>query len=215
MRNACRTGSGRRWDSFLLLDWGHRRPMETIRTGRLVLRPLAAEDADQLFPLFSDWAVIQWLSAPPWPYEPSHMVGFVSKMRDQIAPDREIFSVITFESAPIGGISWRQRGPSHLQSGGGPNIGYWLGAPHWGKGYMTEAARALCRQIFATCDTDTIYSGAFTENAASLRVQSKLGFAHDGDTMLRSNPKSIELAHVNTILTRRAFEASNSRNPSP
>ena len=60
-----------------------------------------------------------------------------------------------------------------------------------------------------------VYSGAFTENAASLRVQIKVGFERDGVTMLHFNPRNIEFPHVNTKLTRCAFEASSTRNPTP
>ncbi len=39
-----------------------------IRTERLLLRPLRADDAEPLFALFANWEVIRWLSLPPWPY---------------------------------------------------------------------------------------------------------------------------------------------------
>ena len=50
--------------------------------------------------------------------------------------------------------------------------------------------------------TDAIYCGAFTENAASLRVQEKAGFVRDGDTTLFSRPRGGDFPHVNTVLTR-------------
>lgn len=185
--------------------------MVTIETDRLVLRPLTADDGERLFPLFNDWSVIEWLSAPPWPYTAADMENFVARTIGATAPDGEIFRVITRDGWPLGGISTRMRPKSHLQSGDGPNIGYWLGAAHRNRGYMTEAAGGLVRHIFASSPVDAIYSGAFTGNSASLRVQSKLGFAREGDTTLRSNPQNADLAHINTKLTRRAFETSNSR----
>jgi 8-oxo-dGTP diphosphatase len=39
-----------------------------IRTERLLLRPLRANDAEPLFALFADWEVIRQLNMPPWPY---------------------------------------------------------------------------------------------------------------------------------------------------
>ncbi len=168
-----------------------------------------ADDGERLFPLFSDWAVIEWLSAPPWPYTRADMDAFVARTIGASAPDREVFRVITCDGLPIGGISTRLRPASHLQSGDGPNIGYWLGTAHWKRGYMSEAAGGLVRHIFASSLADTIYCGAFTGNSASLRVQSKLGFAREGETILRSNPQGRDLAHINTKLTRRAFAASN------
>ena len=187
----------------------------TIRTKRSVLRPFAADDANRLFPLFAEWPVIQWLSAPPWPYRLAHMQNFVDRLLAEDSPDREVFRVIEIGGMPIGGISLRQRERSHLQSGSGPNVGYWLGTQYWGQGYMTEAVTALAQHTFATSNAEAIYSGVLAENARSLRVQTKVGFERDGATMLHSNPRNTELPHVNTKLTRRTFEASNTRKPAP
>ena len=176
--------------------------IEPIQTRRLSLRPLATSDADLLFALFAHWSVIEHLSAPPWPYRLVDMRDFVGTLLGATEPDREIFRVVMRDGKPIGGISQRHRLASNLQSGAGPNIGYWLGQRYWGQGYMTEAVIALAHHIFATSDVDAIYSGAFAENTASLRVQSKSGFAHDGETVLHSNPKKTPLAHVNTVRNR-------------
>ena len=72
---------------------------------------------------------------------------------------------------------------------------------------MTEAARGFLAWIFAAHACDTIYSGVFADNGASLRVQEKLGFVRDGETILRSKPRGADFPHVNTKLTRSAFEA--------
>ena len=186
--------------------------MFAITTERLVLRSPEAADVAPLFALFNDWAVVEWLSAPPWPYTLADMEGFITRMRTTTAPDREVFFVITRAGQPIGGLSWRERPANRLQSGAGPNVGYWLGAAHWGRGYMTEAVGGLARHVFASSDANAIYSSAFTGNAASLRVQSKLGFVRDGETTLRSNPQNADLPLIKTVLTRPAFAAANSRN---
>jgi RimJ/RimL family protein N-acetyltransferase len=107
----------------------------------------------------------------------------------------------------IGGIGMRVWPARPLQRGPGPFVGYWLGQPYWGSGYMTEASRGLIARIFAQRACDTIYSGAFAGNAASLRVQEKLGFVHDGKTLLYSTPRGGPHPHINTKLTRSAFAA--------
>lgn len=73
---------------------------------------------------------------------------------------------------------------------------------------MTEAARAFLAYVFDAQPGDEIYSGAFADNVASLRVQENLGFVRDGETMLYSRPRQAEFAHVNTVLTRAAFVAA-------
>ena len=60
----------------------------------------------------------------------------------------------------------------------------------------------MCSRRFAD---DTIFSGAFVDNAASLRIQEKLGFTRDGEAMSFSNPHGKDVLHVNTSLTRARF----------
>jgi RimJ/RimL family protein N-acetyltransferase len=176
----------------------------TIGTRRLVLRPLRDGDAAALFALFNDWEVMRFLSSPPWPYTLADAEGYLHAVQEPDA--QEIAFAITLEGRLIGSIGVREKEASHLQAGAGPLIGYWIGRRYWGHGYMTEALRALATQVFALSRADAIYSGAFADNLASLRVQQKVGFAHAGDTTLHSRPTGHELAHVNTALTRASFE---------
>jgi RimJ/RimL family protein N-acetyltransferase len=177
-----------------------------IVTTRLILRPLVIDDTAALLPLFNDWAVIEWLSAPPWPYTEADMRGYFGALLESTEADREVVYVVENNDKPLGGISWRLRPASHLQSGDGPNLGYWLGRQHWGQGFMTEAACGLIQHLFTTTQANAIYSGAFEGNKPSLNVQEKLGFVRDGVTTLRSNPRRLDLPHTNTVLTRTTFE---------
>jgi RimJ/RimL family protein N-acetyltransferase len=173
-----------------------------IRTARLALRLVRAEDDERLFPLFADWEVIRWLSSPPWPYTRQDMQSFVRQQTEPEPQDPETRFAIALDDEPIGIIGIRMRPAGHLQRGAGPHIGYWLGRRYWGHGYMTEALRGVVSHVFVTLPHDAIYSGIFAENAASLRVQEQCGFVRDGETMLHSRPRGEELPHINTVLTR-------------
>ena len=177
-----------------------------IGTRRLILRPLRESDAAAIFALANDWDVVRWLSAPPWPYTREDAESFVRSVLNPADDTAEIAFAITLDDRLIGTIGLRQRPASHLQGGAGLNVGYWLGKPYWGHGYMTEALRALVNHVFALSSADAIYSGAFADNRASLRVQEKAGFVHAGKTALFSRPTGRELAHVNTVLTRASLE---------
>jgi RimJ/RimL family protein N-acetyltransferase len=89
----------------------------------------------------------------------------------------------------------------------GPNLGYWLGRPYWGKGYMTEATRAFLAHLFRSSASDIVYSGALADNAASLAIQWKLGFACHVEGTHFFRPRNATLPHVFTRLERRSFEA--------
>lgn len=178
----------------------------TIRTRRLLLRPLQPDDAAPLFALFNNWNVVRFLSSPPWPYTLGDARWFVSQVIAHSAELNEDALAITRDGTFVGVIGVRLREANALQRGAGPNIGYWIGEPFWGQGFMSETVRAFVRHIFESVGTDAIYSGAFSENAASLRVQEKAGFVRDGDTTLFSKPRGGDFPHVNTVLTRSRFE---------
>ena len=178
----------------------------TIRTQRLLLRPLRTNDAERLFALFNNWNVIRFLSSPPWPYTRDDAQWFLAQVAAHAPELNEDALAITSDGHFAGVIGVRLREANALQRGAGPNIGYWIGEPFWGRGLMSEAVDAFVRHIFKAAGVDAIYSGAFTENAASLRVQEKTGFVRDGDTTLFSKPRGGEFPHVNTVLTRTRFE---------
>jgi RimJ/RimL family protein N-acetyltransferase len=178
---------------------------DDIRTKRLLLRPLRRVDAQALFTLFADWEVIRWLSTPPWPYTLEDAKSFIGAQMELARDDSRYFAV-TLDGALIGGVDARGSRPGGAPAKA-PILGYWLGQPYWGRGFMSEAAEGFTRHLFASADHDTIYSGAFADNAASLRVQEKLGFERTGEVMHYSRPRGAKLLHINTELARSRFLA--------
>mgnify|MGYP000301379702 FL=1 len=57
-------------------------------------------------------------------------------------------------------------------------LGYWLGKPFWGRGYMPEAAAELIRRAFEDLGMTTVWCGYYDGNNKSKRVQEKLGFIY-------------------------------------
>ena len=178
-----------------------------IGSERLILRGWRPSDAEALFALFSNWEVVRWLSLPPWPYTLDDARSYIDGTMHRAGAEAEESYAVTLEAKVIGAIGVRLRPASHLQRAAGPNIGFWIGQPYWGHGYMTEAVRALTRVVFGRGPHDAIYSGAYAENLASLRVQEKAGFVRDGETMLNARPRGGEFPHVNTVLSRSRFES--------
>lgn len=64
-------------------------------------------------------------------------------------------------------------------------MGYWLGRAYWGRGIMTAAVKAFCKEGFAAWDIARIYAEPFAANAGSRRVLEKAGFTLEG--VLRSS----------------------------
>lgn len=62
-------------------------------------------------------------------------------------------------------------------------VGYWIGKPYWGRGFATEAARAVIDFCFRKEGVSAVTCGHFIDNPASARVIGKLGFEPDGSSM--------------------------------
>jgi [ribosomal protein S5]-alanine N-acetyltransferase len=59
-------------------------------------------------------------------------------------------------------------------------IGYWVGVEHWGKGYCSEAGRALLAYAFGELGLNRVHAHHFARNPASGRVMQKLGMRYEG-----------------------------------
>ena len=150
-----------------------------VRTKRLLLRPGWIEDAPVLYRAICDERIIRNLAQAPWPYAPEHAQAFLARERSPAEPAMLI--VLQTGAAPelIGGIGL-QRKPS-----GAIELGYWLARAHWGRGYATEAGRAVLAAARDSLRLRRIESGHFVDNPASGRVLEKLGFRPAGAVVPR------------------------------
>lgn len=69
---------------------------------------------------------------------------------------------------------------SARQYGSVRSVGYSLGTAYWGRGYMTEALRAVTEYGFERMSLDLISATCYPDNARSRRVLEKCGFAYEG-----------------------------------
>ena len=67
-----------------------------------------------------------------------------------------------------------------VEPGRDVEILYGIDPPLWGRGYATEAARALLDWAFRETGLTRIFAGADAPNRASFRVLEKLGMRYDG-----------------------------------
>ncbi|RSX53728.1 acetyltransferase [Bifidobacterium goeldii] len=61
-------------------------------------------------------------------------------------------------------------------------LGYWIGRPFWGKGYMPEALRAVLGYAFGTLHVDAVWGAHYTDNTQSGRVMDKCGMQVTGES---------------------------------
>ena len=57
-------------------------------------------------------------------------------------------------------------------------VGYWIGVPFWGKGYIPEAVRAMQKRAFEDLGYNAMWCGYYDGNEKSKRCQEKCGFIY-------------------------------------
>jgi RimJ/RimL family protein N-acetyltransferase len=161
------------------------RPAETLReacipvfeTERLVLRAPRLEDAKAIATLANDRRIAENTRRIPHPYrldDAEQFIAATAGMKGEMA-----LMITRQDGGLIGGC-----GLSMLD-GQAPEIGYWLGVPHWGKGYATEAVRALIDYAFTELNHTALQAGARVTNPASRRILEKCGFQWTGVGLCR------------------------------
>lgn len=89
-----------------------------------------------------------------------------------------------------------------------PVAGYWPGQNYWGRGIMGEAVAHALEWYFNHASNGMVLSGVFHFSVASLANQRKLGFVETGRSMVRCLARNADIEHIDTKLTRQAFEAA-------
>ncbi len=141
-----------------------------LETDRLVLRQPTLADVKAIAHVVGDKRVSINLRRVPYPYTQDDAISFVSTIAGTI----DTVFLVERERAAVGlvGVSWENEDA--------PELGYCFGADHWGKGYATEAARAVIDYAFEEFAIDELLSGARVLNPASRHVLEKCGFQWTG-----------------------------------
>lgn len=163
---------------------------QDLTTSRLLLRPPRASDAARVRALCGNWNVARMLARVPYPYP----AGLAESWIAQQAVERQDGTAYVYAILPgdeLFGVIGLERGKN-----GAHELGYWLGEPWWGQGYMSEAAARLVRFAFDDLRLDRLVSSHFTDNPASGRIQEKCGFRVTGRGRVASLSRGAEVDAV-------------------
>ena len=148
-----------------------------IRSERLFLRPGWPEDWQELFGLIHDEGIVRNLARAPWPYTSGHAREFAARVQERGLP--------TFFVTLPGAQGAKLIGCAGLgRDGGEVELGYWIARDHWGRGYATEAVRAVL-SVARALGHRRIVASHFLDNPASGRVLEKAGFTSAAGTTRR------------------------------
>jgi len=157
-------------------------PCPTIRTPRVLLRVPVIGD-------FAQWARLREASRaflspwePTWPPDDLTKIAFRRRIRrcQRDIRDGVGFPFLVFSpdgETLLGGLTVAHIRRGVTQSG---VLGYWMGSPHAGKGYMSASVRAVIEYAFDTANLNRLEAACLPHNATSVGLLEKVGFTREG-----------------------------------
>ncbi|MFS0750026.1 GNAT family N-acetyltransferase [Oceanobacillus sp. 1P07AA] len=148
-----------------------------IETERLTLRPFTLEDAEDVAKLCDNYNLYKTTLNIPHPYTLESAKGWISSHEQNRREDTLYqFAITDKDSGELyGSISLSNR-KSH-QNG---EIAYWLGEEFWGRGFVTEASKAMIQFAFEEMNFHRVFAYHLKINPASGRVMEKCGMTYEG-----------------------------------
>ena len=153
------------------------RKRRTFTTDRLLLRSWTEADAEDLYRYAKDPQVGP---AAGWPVHTS--VENSREIIKNVLSEPETYAICLKEDGKaIGSIGLMER---RCEAGAKTDaakvkeleIGFWLGRPFWGRGYVPEAVRCLQEYAFEILGCSALWCGYYDGNEKSKRTQEKCGF---------------------------------------
>lgn len=153
-----------------------------LRAGGLTLRPPRMED-------FEAWSALRQASRaflapwePIWPQDDLTRPAFRRRLKRyaQDMQDDAAYPLFLFrehDGALLGGLTLGQirRGVSQTAS-----LGYWIGAPFAGRGFMSAGVRAAMGHAFDELRLRRVEAACLPHNEASIRLLERVGFQREG-----------------------------------
>jgi ribosomal-protein-alanine N-acetyltransferase len=151
----------------------------TIETERLLLRGATSDDVDAWTALLEDADVWRYLPkvTQPIPERAALHIQWCNEAWEE-EPQTDVSWMIALKQS---GELIGRCGCGTLEGSNEAEVIYTLGKPYWGRGYATEATRAVIRYSVEHFPWDPITACIFPENIASRRVLEHLGFVYERD----------------------------------
>lgn len=149
--------------------------MAILKTKRLILRPIVKGDLNLIFEYAKNPKI-----GPRAGWKP-HESKSESKniMNELFIGQKTIWAITIRGDDSFRGIVGLENDPKRSNSNV-RMIGYWLNEGDWGKGYMTEAAKAVFWYGFTKLELPLITANCFTFNDGSRKILEKLGMKYEG-----------------------------------
>ena len=150
--------------------------MTTAPPDALRIAPLVRAHVPAIQHLAAD-ARIAATTLIPHPYPPDGAERYVADSEQAWAVGEEYRFAVLVGDGLVGACGLKE--VDH--EAGQAEIGYWIGVPHWGRGYATEAVRLVTAYAFETLGLRRLVAHTLVRNPASGRVLEKAGFRVTGE----------------------------------
>lgn len=167
-------------------------------TERLILRPWKESDAQNLYEYAKDPEVGP---VAGWPVHKS-VENSLEIIRNVLAVPETFAICLKENNKAIGSIGLKLNGSTDMTDKDDEcELGYWIGKPFWGRGYVPEAVKELLRYGFEDLHMNKIWCGYYDGNVKSRRVQEKCGFIYQFTTQGIEVPLMNEVrnGHVSSL----------------
>lgn len=174
----------------------------TLETKRLLLRPWREEDAEELYKYACDPDVGP---VAGWPAHTS-VENSREIIREVLSAEGTFAVVLKSTGLPIGSIGIMRNANVRTEENE-VEIGYWIGKPYWGQGFIPEAVRECLRYSFEELNCERVWCGYYEGNEKSHRVQKKCGFRYHHTIKDKSCPLvgEVRTEHV-SVLERETYD---------
>ncbi|MEJ2457139.1 MAG: GNAT family N-acetyltransferase [Novosphingobium sp.] len=150
-----------------------------VRTERLFLRPGWPEDIDDLVEAFNDDLIQRTIAVPAMPRTRKAVREYLDRPRDPRLPHFFMYLRGAHGAKLVGGIGLSKFGDD-------VEVGYWITSGYRGKGYASEALRAIVEQA-RVLGYHRLVAKHFVDSSASARVLEAAGFHDTGKDYPRCN----------------------------
>ncbi len=150
----------------------------TLTTNRLLLRQIQPNDAEALFPIFSDAEAMQFYGHAPHQFL-ADTYELINQIQTRYTQRSAIRWGITLsgEDKLIGSCGFHRFDESFHRA----ETGYELQRAFWGKGIMTEAMSAILSYGFTELGLHRVEAVIDIVNERSKALLLKLGFTYEGN----------------------------------
>jgi RimJ/RimL family protein N-acetyltransferase len=148
-----------------------------MSTERLALRLFRKSDANTVATLCNNYNIYKSTLYLPYPYHINDALTWIETHYDNFVADKLYeFAITDKETGEVfGAIAL-----SNNKSCNHGELAYWIGEPYWGRGYATEAAKAVLQFAFKEVKLHKVFARYFSSNIASGKVMEKIGMKHEG-----------------------------------